>query len=97
MAWIAVAGRCGCFQIRFAETDIPSFIEETSNYDPDTGGYKPFVSELDEEKFFVPEIYNEMSEPIKFSEVAVAPDLNAMALFVGIQDNGDGTYANYNS
>lgn len=96
MGWIGVLGRCGCFRIRFAETDIPSFITEDSNYDPDSAGYKPLVAEFDEDKFFVPEIYNEMSEPIKFSEVADAPELNAMSYFVGIQDNGDGSFTNYN-
>lgn len=96
MGWIGVLGRCGCFRIRFAETDIPSFITEDSNYDPDSTGYKPFVTEFDQDKFFVPETYDEMSEPIKFSEVGDAPELNAMSYFVGIQDNGDGSFTNYN-
>jgi hypothetical protein len=37
-----------------------------------------------------------MVEPYKHSDDSIAPELNAMTLFVGIQDNGDGTYTNYN-
>jgi hypothetical protein len=87
-------GLCGCARLWRVEvpTDFPGFITEDSNKSPNTPGYEPFVAENSTDGdylFFVPEDYNEMSTPIKFSELDEAPDINAMSYFVGIQDEGE--------
>lgn len=94
---VLAKGACGCLRLINVAEDvlIGAYINETSDINPNAEDYKPYISET-LEAYYVPEDYNEMSQPRYHSEDATAPSLNSMALFVGIQDNGDGTFTNYN-
>lgn len=56
-----------------------------------------FINEDTEEEviYFVAENGDHMSALLKFSELDEAPEVSALSSFVGIMDNGDGTFTNY--
>lgn len=94
---VLAKGSCGCLRLINVEVDAltGAYINQSSGYDPNANDYIPYINE-DIDAYYVPEDYDGMTTPRKHSEDSTAPSLNGMALFVGIQDNGDGTYANYN-
>ena len=98
MALVLTSNGCGCLRLIRVEDDVMvgAYINQQSSQDPNANDYIPYISETLLDTYYVPEDYNEMSTPRYHSEDSNAPSLNAMSLFVGIQDNGDGTFTNYN-
>lgn len=74
---------CGCVRLWNMGTDAYE-LEDNSAYFINEGATTDFI----------PENSTNM-EGTKFSEIQEAPALNAMSIFIGIQDNGDGTFTNY--
>lgn len=96
MNYTVLESACGCITLlrKPDAIDLP-IITEISSKDQEATDYYPLQSE-DENYIFVPENVEDMVDPVKISEIADAPAFNAMSMFTGIQDNGDGTYTNYN-
>ena len=61
---------CGCLTLIQQTFDVEggAIITEASSSNPLSGNYKPFVTE-DEQYYFVPENYTDMSDPIKVTEL----------------------------
>lgn len=90
---------CGCGRLWAVEMpiDLPSFETEDSNSQPNTAGYRPIVDENSEVEyiFYVPEDYNEMSTPKKFSELDLATDLEGARFVIITPGEVEGEFDNY--
>lgn len=86
-----IGGVCGCLKV-FKQADA-AYIPEDGTKDQFSDLYAYYSSE-DEQFYYVNE--NNMATALRHSEDATAPSLNGMALFIGLQDNGDGSFTNYN-
>jgi len=89
--YVLTGGVCGCMKI-FKYAD-PSYIPEDGTTDLFSTEYIYYSSE-NNQYYYVNE--NGMATALKHSEDTTAPELNGMALFIGLQDNGDGSFTNYN-
>lgn len=94
MPYSLTIGSCGC--LKLWDVGFSAYIVEGTTKNSLSANYTPYTPENDDEIYYVPENYSDMAQPQKHSEDSTAPSLNAMALFIGIQDNGDDTYTNYN-
>lgn len=89
---ILIASLCGCAGLAWLPelTDL-GFVTEDSTQDNLT-----YFADESGDYIIVPENVQDMAEPLKISEIAEAPGFNSMSFFTGVQDNGDGTFTNYN-
>lgn len=75
-----------------------AYINEESSLNPFAPDYNPYLEQGTEDTYYVPEYFDpENPMPPRYhSEDSVIPSFTGMDLFLGLRDNGDDTYTNFN-
>lgn len=87
--------RCGCaYTMSVPQVILNVYITHDSPISPFDPDFEQYEDETNEGYNFDAELESNVT-PMRLIQIEDAPDINAMAYFVGVQDNGNGTSTDY--